>query len=129
MIESHVNEPEEDPNNLLYFDEENADILDRPDLFYGHPEDIVNDSIDDDYLDPPWEGGMGPGYDVDFNSVEDPYDRPTTGYGRSDPPMYYGEQPTQGYEDYDGDDMGYARKSTDVMHGARPASRHGYGRY
>ncbi len=128
MIESHVNEPDDDVNNL-YYDDENpyqSDILDRPDLFYGHPEDIVNGSLDDDYPYATWEGGMEPGYDIDYNNMDEPYERPGTAYGRPEPRLYddndYGND-----DDYYADDVG--RNSFDAMFGQRPVSRYGYGRY
>ena len=137
MIENHAEEPGEDPNNYLYYDEENpynADILDRPDLFYGHPDDIMvasGDSAEYPYMG--WEGAMERGYGPEYGMVEDPYDRPVTAYGRPDAGMMYGD-PGLVYGDDDDDDIGidyppgdYPPHSMDMY--ARPVSRrgpHGY---
>eukprot|EP00794_Sanderia_malayensis_P016189 gene16189-17816_t len=128
MIESHINEPEDDMNNL-YYDEENpyqADILDRPDLFYGHPEDMMlNGSADDDFPYATWEGGMEPHYDID-----EPYERPGTAYGRPEPGMY-DDMAVYGNGDVDDGDYYVAdgRDNYDVMYSQRPTSRYGYGGY
>lgn len=43
MIESHANDRDQEN---IYYDDENpyhTDILDRPDLFYGNPDDVLED--------------------------------------------------------------------------------------
>ena len=142
MIESHANEAEEDANNLLYYDDDDdenayhADILDRPDLFYGHPEDIFNGSNDDEYPYPHWEG-----YDREYDSGQDPYERPRTAHGRPEGRMYGGGGMPGGgrgmieYDDDDeyGEDLGYHEQDMGGLYGGmRPDSRagsYGYGRY
>lgn len=138
-MENHVNETEEDADNLLYYDDEgsfNADILDRPDLFYGHPEDMLNGSNDGDYPYSTWEGGMDPRYEGVLNAVEDPYERPRTAHGRPDGGMFYGGMmgPASEVYDYDDeDDLGYDDRDLDGMYGMRPETRggaqYGYDRY
>lgn len=144
MIESHVDEAEEDRNNLLYYDEDDdddgafsSDILDRPDLFYGHPEDMFNGMNDGDYPYLTWEGDVDPRYEAELNHMQDPYDRPRTAHGRPDNGMYYGDMMGHASDDYDDDELGYNEHAYDErdmggMYGMQPGSRslpHGYGRY
>ena len=132
MIENHVNETEEDPNNLLYYDDDgdfNADILDRPDLFYGHPEDMLNGSNDGDYPYPSWEGGMDPRYEAEFNQMQDPYERPRTAHGRPDGGMYYADMMGHGSDDYDDEDLGYDERDMYSMRTESSSMPYSYGRY
>ncbi len=135
MMESHVNEPEEEANHLQYYDDDDehafqADILDRPDLFYGHPEDIVNGSIDEDYPYSSWERGMEPGYEMDYNPGDEPYERPGTAYGRPEPRSYgNGMLEYSNDDDYNETEVGYDRQGYDSRYEQRPTSRYGYGRF
>lgn len=135
MVENHVNDADQDENNLLYFDDDgnfNEDVLDRPGLFYGHPEDMLHGSAEGDYPYPSWEGGMDPHYEAEFNSVEDPYERPRTAHGRPDGAMFYGDMGGHGDDGYD-DEVGYDEGDINGMYGVRPETRgnvpYGYGRY
>ena len=137
MIESHVDEAEEDRNNLLYYDDDddggfNSDILDRPDLFYGHPEDMLNGMSDGDYPYPPWEGAVDPRFEAEFNHIQDPYERPRTAHGRPEDGLYYGDMISHGSDDYDDDDLGYDERDMSGIYGMQPGNRnvpYGYGRY
>ncbi|XP_065068315.1 kinesin-associated protein 3-like [Rhopilema esculentum] len=138
MVENHAEDGEDDPNNLLYYDDENpynSDILDRPDLFYGHPEDLLNGSNDDDYPYQSWEGGIDPRYETEYGMPPDPYERPRTAHGRPDGGMFYGDMMNEDDEDtddYDVSDFGNNGRDMGGMYGVRPENRgvpYGYGRY
>lgn len=139
MIESHGDEAEDEGNNLLYYDEDdddggfNSDIFDRPDLFYGHPDDMLNGMSDGDFPYPSWEGGMDPHYEADFNQIADPYDRPRTAHGRPNDGLYYGDMISHGSDDFDdGDDFGYVEHDQSGFYNRPPGSSgvpYGYGRY
>lgn len=115
MIESHANDRDQEN---IYYDDENpyhTDILDRPDLFYGNPDDVLEDGDmsypGGAYMEEP-DGYNGYGWNDPTNSFDaaavrgmlsDPYDRPSSAHGKR-PGNMTRHRPLEGYNSDDGYD-------------------------